>query len=202
MKAIKIISISSLLFIAVNAYSAVHVINQTDMTFSPSSLTVNVGDVVRWVWSSGTHTTSSRTIPAGALAWDNPLTSSVTSFEYTVTIAGNYSYACTIHESMGMVGGFTAVPASTGINESSLSKEISLYPNPASSFINIKTELNGDVLLSDVLGRTIKQNQLVELASSDNSYRLELSDLVDGIYIISILPSNGKKRISLKFIKN
>ncbi len=200
MKAVKITSIACLLLIAFKSFSAVHVINQTDLTFSPSSLTVNVGDVVRWVWSSGTHTTSSRTIPAGAQVWDNPLTSSATSFEYTVTVAGNYSYACNIHESMGMVGSFTAI-TSTGIGMNDLSNAFSVYPNPAKSFINLKLGTGGEILLSDILGKSIKKYQLDELPSSEDSYRLDLSDLVGGIYIISILPSNSKRRISLKFIK-
>ena len=199
MKTVKIIGITLLLLIAFRSYSAVVVINQSGMSFSPSNVSVNVGDVIRWVWSGGDHTTTSTTIPVGAQSWDSPLTSSNTTFEYTVTVAGTYSYFCSIHGA-GMSGSFTA-SGSSGVNELDLSKDFSIFPNPAKDFISIKTSDHGEILLSDVLGKSIKRNKLTELTLLDDSYRLELSDLASGIYIISFLPSNNKKRISIKFIK-
>ena len=35
-------------------------------TFSPANFTMNLGDTVLWIWSSGSHTTTSSSIPAGA----------------------------------------------------------------------------------------------------------------------------------------
>ena len=201
MKTIKIICITFLLLIHSKSYSAIHVISQSGSSFSPSSLTVNVGDVVRWEWSGGTHTTTSQSVPDGAATWDSPLTASVTSFEYTVTVAGTYNYVCTIHESMGMTGSFTA-GVSSSIDKFDLQEVISLYPNPAVSFINIKTSVDGEIRLSDILGKSIRTYHLNELPSFDDSFRLELDDLTQGVYIISFLPANTKKRISLKFIKD
>ncbi|NVO08925.1 MAG: T9SS type A sorting domain-containing protein [Bacteroidales bacterium] len=200
MKTIRIISIACLILISFNSFSAIHVINQSGMYFLPANPTVNVGDVIHWVWADGSHTTSSRTIPVGATAWDAPLNSTHTSFDYTVTVAGSYSYACNYHESMGMVGSFTAVVA-TGINEIPLLQGFLIYPNPASTFMKISTELNGDIVLSDVIGRNIKRLKLSELPIDENSYQLDLSGIEDGIYIVSIIPTDSKKRISLKFIK-
>jgi hypothetical protein len=66
------------------------------------------------VWTSGSHTTTSTVIPASAATWNSPISSTVTSFEYKVTVAGVYNYKCTPHASMGMVGSFTAsAPAAT-----------------------------------------------------------------------------------------
>lgn len=200
MKAVKIISIAFFLQIAFSSYSAVVVINQTGYHFSPSDVSVNVGDVIRWVWSSDSHTTTSKSVPAGAATWDSPLNSTKTSFEYTVTVPGSYSYVCTPHESMGMVGTFTA-SVSSGVNELDLLKSIEVFPNPAKSFINLKTSAKGEVLISDVLGKSIKSYQLTDLPVMENSYRIELSDLVGGVYVISFLPPNNKKRVSVKFIK-
>lgn len=201
MKTLNVISIASLLLISLNAHSTVHVVNQTGMYFSPANVIVNVGDIVRWNWSSDSHTTTSKTIPAGALAWDAPLNSSHASFEYTVTVAGSYSYVCTYHESMGMVGTITAVATTTGIGENPSSQAFSVYPNPAKSFINLKTDMMGKVVISNVLGKSVKVYQSTELPVFNDSYRLDLSDLDGGAYIISFLPSNSKKRLSIKFIK-
>jgi len=193
--------ISCLLLVSIKSYSVVHVINQTGLNFSPASLTVNVGDVIRWIWSSNSHTTTSKTIPAGAQTWDSPLNSTVTSFDYTVTVAGSYSYVCTFHETSGMVGSFTAV-AATGIREMDLQNTISVFPNPAKSYINLKTSIGGEIQLSDILGKTIKKYKISELPIFDDTFRLDLSELKGGVYIISYLPINSRKRISVKFLKD
>jgi plastocyanin len=201
MKTIRLVSVVLLLMISVKSYSVVHTINVAGMSFTPSTLNVNVGDVIHWVWLNGTHTTSSRTIPIGAASWDSPLTSSQTTFDYTVTVAGTYNYACNIHESMGMVGSFTAI-AATGVGENSLPKEFAVYPNPATSILNISAGVIGELVVSDVLGKSIKQINTNELISSNNAFQLNVSDLENGIYIISLIPADNKKRISIKFIKN
>ena len=88
--------------------SGAHVISAGGVSFSPNTLTAHVGDTLEFVWSSGTHTTTSLTIPSGAAAWDAPLTSTSTSFRYIITKAGVYNYNCTFHASMGMTGTVTA----------------------------------------------------------------------------------------------
>lgn len=91
------------------ALATKHVINVQNYTFSPANINnVTVGDTMRWVWVSGSHTTTSTTIPSGAATWNSPITSTVTSYEYKVTKAGTYNYKCTPHTGMGMVGSFVA----------------------------------------------------------------------------------------------
>jgi len=91
------------------SFAVKHVVTVGNFFFNPSSVNVNVGDTIRWVWSAGSHTTTSTpgAIPAGAASWDALITSSVTSFEYKVTVAGSYAYVCTPH-APGMAGTFTA----------------------------------------------------------------------------------------------
>ena len=84
------------------------VVQVSNFQFSPSSLpNVNLGDTIRWKWVSGSHTTTSMTIPAGASSWDSPINSTITSFEYVPAVTGTYNYKCTPHFSMGMTGTFT-----------------------------------------------------------------------------------------------
>ena len=91
-------------------FATKHVVTVQNFSFSPASISdVQLGDTIRWVWASGTHTTTSTTIPAGAAIWNSPITSTVTSFEYKVVVAGTFNYKCTPHASMGMVASFTAV---------------------------------------------------------------------------------------------
>lgn len=79
------------------SFATTHVIQVSNYQFSPASLNVNVGDTIQWTWTQGFHTTTSTTIPAGAAAWDAPMTSSNTTFLYKITAAGTYNYLCSPH---------------------------------------------------------------------------------------------------------
>ncbi|MCX6268475.1 MAG: T9SS type A sorting domain-containing protein [Bacteroidetes bacterium] len=100
----------SIMTLSATSYAVKHVVTVGNFFFSPASLSVNVGDTIRWVWSAGTHTTTSTpgAIPSGAASWNSIISSSVTSFEYKVTVAGSYAYVCTPH-APGMAGSFNAV---------------------------------------------------------------------------------------------
>lgn len=198
MKTFKTFLIILFLLAFTRVNSAIVVINQSGSTFSPKNLTVNVGDIIKWVWSGGTHTTSSRTIPQGAATWDAELTSTSTTFEYTVTVAGSYSYACTIHESMGMTGSFTAsVPNSI---EQQVLENYRIYPNPAINSIFLPSEIEGKLRVYNILG-----NEMIAANTQDlhefNKTSLDVSGLPQGMYFISFFPSDSKKRVTWKFLK-
>ena len=107
--------------ITATSFATTHTITAGGTSFSPpSGVTVNLGDTVKWVWSSGTHTSTSTTIPSGAASWSGNLNSGSTSFIYVPTVAGTYNYQCNFHFSMGMTGVFTVV-GSTGVSPVSAS---------------------------------------------------------------------------------
>ncbi len=81
-----------------------HTINAGGTSFSPNLDSARVGDTIKFVWTSGTHTTTSTSVPAGAATWNAPLTSTNTSFNYIVTVVGTYNYQCNFHYTMGMTG--------------------------------------------------------------------------------------------------
>lgn len=108
---LKVLCLGVMLFINYGAFATIHTIQVgtgSGFSFSPSSgLSVQAGDTVEWVWASGTHTTTSGTIPSGAASWNANITSSATTFSYVPTVAGTYNYYCVYHQSMGMTGSFT-----------------------------------------------------------------------------------------------
>ena len=94
-----------------------------DFSFNPATLNAVVGDVIKFDWVSGTHTTTcgsalaGTSLPSGAQAWDELISSTRISFSYTVTVAGNYLYGCTPHFAFGMQGTIvvsTALPVNFG----------------------------------------------------------------------------------------
>jgi plastocyanin len=91
-------------------YSTTWTINVSNFQFTPSTLNVTVGDVIHFVWITGSHTTTSTSVPPGAATWNHNMNISNTTYDYTVTVAGVYNYWCTIH-APGMAGSFTASSA-------------------------------------------------------------------------------------------
>lgn len=103
-----------------------HTVSVQDFSFSPASIPdVTVGDTIRWVWVSGTHTTTSTTIPSGAVSWNHSITSTSTSYEYKVLVAGTYNYKCTPHAAMGMVASFVAKAQTASLSITPLNRDVS-----------------------------------------------------------------------------
>jgi plastocyanin len=91
-----------------SVFAVTHTVQVGNYYFNPSSLNVEIGDIVKWVWVQGSHTTTSSSIPGGAASWDAPINSGNQTYSYTVTVAGVYNYVCTPHAGMGQTGTFTA----------------------------------------------------------------------------------------------
>ncbi len=108
MKKLLLLLFSVFVFIF-NTNATTHTITAADFTFSPATITINLGDTIKWVLSAGTHTTTSETIPAGAATWNANLKTGSTTFVYVPKVAGVYNYQCNFHVSMGMTGIFTVV---------------------------------------------------------------------------------------------
>src|SRR5437764_2029036 len=71
--------------------------------FFPSSVTIQPGDQVTWIWhTSGHSTTSGRPgMPNGI--WNSGVRSTVASFTHTFNSAGTFPYYCTQHWGVGQV---------------------------------------------------------------------------------------------------
>jgi plastocyanin len=101
----KIYTLIAALLILKSSFATTHTVNVSNNQFSPATVNAVVGDVIKWVWIEGFHTTTSVTIPSGAATWSQQLDANgVTTFSYTVTKAGTYDYQCNFHASLGMVG--------------------------------------------------------------------------------------------------
>jgi len=99
-----------LLLVVLNASAKRIQVNVLNVSFSPKTFTAQIGDTINFVWVAGTHTTTSTSVPAGALAWNMPSDNTHRSFLYPLKVAGNYAYRCNFHFMMGMVGSFIVLP--------------------------------------------------------------------------------------------
>lgn len=93
-----------------------------DMTFDPPVARITVGDTVVWVNDGAVpHTTTADPsaagnpdnvlLPQGAATWDSKFLNSGETFRQVVTVVGDYTYLCTLHEAAGMVGRLEVVAA-------------------------------------------------------------------------------------------
>lgn len=70
----------------------------------------------------------------------------------------------------------STIPLSIG---SADNKNFAVYPNPAKDFINISSNVLGNVQIKDVAGRTILSSEITQ-----NNQNIDISDLEKGIYFV------------------
>ena len=68
----------------------------SDFSFSPSTVTVSVGDTITWNLTDGSHTSTSGTPPDGDGLWSETLDPEAP-FAFTFTEAGEFPYFCRFH---------------------------------------------------------------------------------------------------------
>ena len=90
--------------------------------FSPDTLTIAVGDTVRWTWASIGHSVTSGNACAIDSQFCSPddmncalgvLSNTGTVYQHTFAQAGTYTYFCVAHCSRGMTGTINVAPACT-----------------------------------------------------------------------------------------
>ena len=94
----------SICYLSVNAQTS-HLVNTSGMSFSPDSLTINVGDTVTWINTGGFHNINATlvTFANNPEGFGNGVASAPWSFQWIFTIAGTYDYQCDPH-APGMSG--------------------------------------------------------------------------------------------------
>ena len=182
-KIYKLITLCSIALFAVNA-NAVTInvtVGGTGNVFSPNTFTANIGDVVLWTWAGGTHnvTSNSSSVPAGAAVFVSPTQTSGT-FSYTITTAGSYGYACTIHALSGMTGTFTV--SAVGILDPAVDLLVTAYPNPFSEKITLKYGKQIDaVKIFNIVGEEVKS---VELIATEDKKEIYFEGIPSGVYFM------------------
>lgn len=196
-----------LLFTCLHAEAANVSINISGFTYTPSTVTVNVGDVVT-IEASGFHpliqvsqqsfNTNDPTLLSGGF-------SSVTNFNLTITagMAGStIYYMCSSHGSGGMKGQII-VNVVSGIEENRNSDfNFTVYPNPVSSAawlnINLRKTERVAVTLYDMQGRIVRRLFDKQLAAGESTINFPLNGLTRGNYIVQM--RSGKEKIEKQIV--
>jgi len=196
----------SVLFIF--SYGTTYQILNIGVTFSPSTLTINQGDIVTFTLNSNLH----NAIEVSQTTWTadgiTPLSGGfsvpfgATSFSVGQLSVGTHYYVCENHVTLGMKGiiivqGITAVP------ETNVQDEVLIYPNPAKDNITVQYNPSGsevvEMKLFDLQGKLV--NVLLQKTGVFGLFTgtFSLNHVsAPGIYVIQI--SSGDKNVYQKVV--
>jgi plastocyanin len=184
-------------------------VNVQNNQFVPAALNVVVGDVIHWVWIEGIHTTTSVTIPSGASAWNSPMDVTQTTFDYTITQVGTYSYQCNFHFEFGMTASITA----SAVMPVTLSAfNISTQNNKPFLTWTTQTEINADYFSIRKSINGIDFKEIGKINATGNSaikknYSFSDEAIAPGIsyvyYALATIDKDGRTQLSpIKIYKN
>ena len=205
----------AVLVVATPAPAAIHVVTQSSFVFSPDAVVIEVGDTVRWEWTSFSHTVTNGTDlgdPALGALFDAPLNSSSRTFSYTFTTPGTFPYFCRPHLGMGMTG-TVVVQAASAVDQVPARGGLALAgaPNPFNPRTVITYALPGAaaVRLSvyDMAGRLVRV--LADGAARDAGRQETTWDGVGddgraaaaGVYVVTVEAAGLRESIKLTLAK-
>jgi len=82
-----------------------------------------------------------------------------------------------------------------GIADNFLKEQVNVYPNPATSYVNVSMPANSELRVINLTGQVISYVQ-----NTSNTERIDLSNLSNGVYFIQV--SNNSDMATLKLLKN
>ena len=154
--------------------------------FLPVTVSVSLGDTIHWTWVSGTHIVgviNETDIPVGADSWNALIVEAYPTFDYVVTVAGEYHYVCHPDNPHDENGYIVAIDA-TAIPGSGSSGGAMLYPNPFTEELIVENAGADHMVLYNLLG---DQVGAFTLTGSRTVFSTDPGDLPQGVYFCSLL---------------
>jgi hypothetical protein len=122
-------------------------------------------------------------------------------FYYGVVAADNFPSGGpgSFSTSVSMPGGLTEYN-SVGIEEHTILDEINMYPNPASAFVRFSfpDQLDAEMVTVEIISLTGQKISSTNISSSSS---MDVSGLMDGVYIVSIIYNDEQTSKRLMVIK-
>ena len=186
----------ALLMVSVATFSGNSLISNSGYTFSPSAVTISLGDSVTFQ-IAGIH----NAVEVSQSTWSANGTTALTggfSVAYggglvlpAQLTVGTHYYVCQAHASMGMKGTITVTNGTNGIIEASApSAEISIYPMPVKNEAEIKINANGNLqgcvfVLYDAVGLEVSRTAVPD----GMQFNIQSASLANGVYVYRLMNS-------------
>ena len=175
-------------------------IGGTPPFYDPMDLTINVGDIVHWTNTSGTHNVNGQlnifpSNPKG-FGTGNAQSGSWT-YNFTFTIPGVYNYHCTQNGHAATQHGTITVLSGMGVAEVNTSDDVRVYPVPATNVVYVEAANAKSVSVVDLDGAVVASTT----AKVGGRTELDVAALSAGKYFVVITDVQGKVT-SKPFTKN
>jgi plastocyanin len=206
----RVIIFLSTLFMFISGFSyaqTMHIVEVSNNVFTPSNLTIEVNDTVRWINMQGFH---------NVVADDGSFTSGAPSsdpwvYDNVFTSVSSNPYFCEVHGNSGGIGmsGVVTVQMATSVaGDNSVPNEFELkqnYPNPfnPSTRIQYTVPESGHIKLTvyNSIGEEVALlvNGIAELGSYEVAFNA--ADLTSGIYFYKLKTKNHIQTRKMILIK-
>jgi plastocyanin len=203
MKKLLFFSLTVFALSQLNAQVTYTVNKGTGNTFSPSTLTVNQGDIVHFALSAP-HDVTQVSQDIWNANGTTPLSSGFVfasgTGDYTASAPGTIYYVCTAHVAAFQMKGTITVNMVTAINDTHKNGNPKVYPNPARDYITILTDKSStveEIKLLDLSGRAVRVLHKPDISGDHVS--LDIATLTHGMYFVVIRSSDGIE--TEKFLK-
>ena len=162
--------------------------------YSPQNITINVGDIVQWTNTSGSHNVNGTTqlFPGNPVSFSSGgVASGGWTHSVTFGVAGVYNYHCTAGgHSATQFGQVNVVGNTTVVEETEQEGSISLFPVPTSG--NLTVELGSlSIRTAEVFSL---DGQRVASTAVNGSSRVDVhvGDLAAGNYFLRLVTADGR----------
>ena len=175
---------------------------QTDPFYAPQDLVIQLGDIVEWDESSGTHNIDGRvqTFPNNPETFYSGTPQNTTwPFSHTFLVPGFYEYHCNQQgHSLTQFGTITVIDPS-GVQNYERPNNIVLFPIPADDVLMVALNgctgvVRGEVV--DLKGQVLLSQRLMDARTNP----MDVSSLAPGQYCLLVYGGSGKP-LMRKFVK-
>jgi plastocyanin len=191
----------SLLLISLTGVSKVWTVTNSGTKFTPATTTITFGDTVKFVLESAHNAEE-----VSQVTWNaNGNTTLPGGFETnfgggmilpTQLAIGTHYFVCDPHASMGMKGTII-VNSAIGIDENQALQPVSIFPNPATDFIMVKTGVPKSAISYTIMDASGKQMLTGRLVTAETT--IIINQLAAGMYFFQ---TGSEKKQAFTVIRN
>ncbi|MCB9233170.1 MAG: PKD domain-containing protein [Bacteroidia bacterium] len=161
-----------------------------DFAFTSNQLSVSFADISQgnpqtWAWDFGDGNNSATASPS-----------------HTYAVSGTYQVCLTVTNANGCSDQYCDSVTVLGIGlHEDLSLQVSVFPNPTSGSIFVRSEVGGEflALLADLQGRILKKTSLIMESGRDQE--VDLQGISQGIYLLRLQSGDRQTVFRIEFVE-
>lgn len=183
-----------------NSYATMYDIKTVAATFSPDTTYAQLGDTIKFIISIG-HDAREITTDSYNTNVMSPFPGGFNfpdgTFEYELTEAKTYYFACSFHLASSQMKGVIIVSNPASINAiNNFENKVTVYPNPAMNvlFVSLpESDRLATIQIHDLSGAVVLEVENIN--AEENG--IDISNLKSGTYIVTIQSGERSKKMSL-----